>query len=410
MAFSVRGFALAAHAPRSLVRSKRSICTSAVIESIRNHSSLSATTSFSRRAPWRQTSTCQTPFRQFSTTKPFYSTPKFTYGISASYCSKENHYDPVKNVSQFNAYNAIAAPLKPPQQRPASGQDSYFVAPVSQTSDIALGIADGVGGWIDSGVDPSDFSHGFCEYMAYTAYTSNTIDSAPISARRLMQRGYDLICKSGKVRAGGSTACIGLLSSSGSMEVANLGDSGFVQLRLNAVHAASEFQTHAFNTPYQLSLVPESVIKQARKFGGEQLMDFPADADVMGCELRHGDVVVFASDGVWDNLSSGDLLKIVSRGMREHGAWVKGDEGEGIAVGEGLSGLVEKGEGEEDVMNLQSALAVGIAAEAKAASVSLRRDGPFAREVQRRYPEEDWRGGKADDICLVVVVVVEEGK
>jgi len=75
-----------------------------------------------------------------------------------------------------------------------------------------------------------------------------------------------------------------------------------------------------------------------------------------------------------------------------------------------LSGLVEKGEGEEHIMNLQSALAVGIAGEAKAASVSLRRDGPFAREVQRRYPEEDWRGGKADDICVVVVVVVEEGK
>ncbi|KAM3077443.1 Protein phosphatase 2C 7 [Clarireedia jacksonii] len=385
MAFSARGFVLAAHAPRTA-------------------------TSFSRKAPPRQTFSYQTPFRRFATTKPLHSNPKFTYGISASYCSKENQYDPVKDLSQFNPYNAIAAPLNPPQKRPASGQDSYFVAPVSQTSDIALGIADGVGGWIDSGVDPSDFSHGFCEYMAYTAYTSNMIDSAPISARRLMQRGYDLICKSGKVRAGGSTACIGLLSSSGSMEVANLGDSGFVQLRLNAVHAASEFQTHAFNTPYQLSLVPESILKQARKFGGEQLMDFPADADVMGCELRHGDVVVFASDGVWDNLSGGDVLKIVSRGMREHGAWVKGDEGEGIAVGEGLSGLVEKGEGEEHVMNLQSALAVGIVGEAKAASVSLRRDGPFAREVQRRYPEEDWRGGKTDDICVVVVVVVEEGK
>jgi protein phosphatase PTC7 len=37
-------------------------------------------------------------------------------------------------------------------------------------------------------------------------------------------------------------------------------------------------------------------------------------------------------------------------------------------------------------------------------------DGPFAKEVQKYYPNEDWRGGKVDDICVVVAIVVEEGK
>ena len=55
-------------------------------------------------------------------------------------------------------------------------------------------------------------------------------------------------------------------------------------------------------------------------------------------------------------------------------------------------------------------MAAAVAGEAKAASENSKRDGPFAREVQKYYPEEMWRGGKVDDICVVVAVVVEEGK
>ena len=126
-----------------------------------------------------------------------------------------------------------------------------------------------------------------------------------------MQRGYEDICKDDTVRAGGSTACVAVAKGDGGLEVANLGDSGFVQLRLNAIHNYSEPQTHAFNTPYQLSIVPEKVLAQAAAFGGEQLCDFPKDANVSQHSLRHGDVLVFASDGVWDNLSSQDILRIV---------------------------------------------------------------------------------------------------
>ncbi|KAM0143784.1 hypothetical protein ACHAP3_001044 [Botrytis cinerea] len=352
----------------------------------------------------------QIPIRLFSTTRRIESSPKFTYGISASYCAKENRYDPTKNLTPFNSHNPIPVPLKPASRRPASGQDAFFVAPISNTSDIALGIADGVGGWIDSGVDPSDFSHGLCEYMAHTASVSNTIDEVPISARRLLQKGYDLICASGKVRAGGSTAVVGLFNSGGNMEVANLGDSGYIQLRSGAVHSASGFQTHAFNTPYQLSLVPEAVIRQAAKFGGQQLMDLPRDAEVMSKELKHGDVVVFASDGVWDNLSGGDVLRIVSNRMQYNGVWVNGAGGKGTGVGEKLRETIEESDNASASLSLQSSLAVDITGEAKAASLSLRRDGPFAREVQRRYPDEKWSGGKSDDICVVVVVVAEEGK
>ncbi len=337
---------------------------------------------------------------------------KFSYGVAASFSAKGRRYNPETNVFEFNPYNRILAGRKEKHARPDSGQDSFFVSKVGDSPDVALGVADGVGGWAESGVDSADFSHGICDYMAHAAYTHNTEDwDPPFSARSLMQRGYENIYKDGTVKAGGSTACVAIAKGNGMLEVANLGDSGFVQLRSNAIRTASEPQTHAFNTPYQLSIIPERIIKQAKAFGGEQLCDYPKDANVSQHELRHGDVLVFASDGVWDNLSSQNILKIVSRIMLNTKAWEHTEKG--INVGQGLNKFILGEEGEDairDSPTLQSSLAVGIVGEAKAASINMKKDGPFAREVQRYYPYENWRGGKVDDICVVVAIVSEEGK
>ncbi|KAL5329833.1 hypothetical protein ACEPPN_003352 [Leptodophora sp. 'Broadleaf-Isolate-01'] len=354
----------------------------------------------------------QTSYRSFTTSRPVLSNSKFTYGIAASFTAKDRRYNPDTNVFNFNPYNHIRARRKDKRTRPDSGQDAFFISRVGESSDVALGVADGVGGWVDSGVDPADFAHGFCDYMAHAAYTHKAEAwNPPLGARSLMQRGYEEICKDDSVRAGGSTACVAVAKGDGMLEVANLGDSGFVQLRLNAIHNYSEPQTHAFNTPYQLSIVPEKVMAQAAAFGGEQLCDFPKDANVSQHSLRHGDVLVFASDGVWDNLSSQDILRIVSKVMLGARAWEH--TGGGVGVGKNLHEftMADDGKGSaEEIPSLQSFLAVGITSEAKSASMNTRVDGPFAREVQKYYPHENWRGGKVDDICVVVAVVVEEGK
>lgn len=348
--------------------------------------------------------------RAFHHTPSPRSTAKFTYGIAASFTAKDHKYNPEKHVFNFNHYNQVLAKRHDKKSRPDSGQDAFFVSRIAESSDVALGIADGVGGWVDSGVDPADFSHGFCDYMANAAYTHKASEwSPPFGARSLMQRGYEDICRDETVPAGGSTACVAIARGTGNLEVANLGDSGFVQLRLNAIHHYSEPQTHAFNTPYQLSIVPEKVAKQAAAFGGKQLMDFPRDAEVSQHSLRHGDVVVFASDGVWDNLSNQDILRIVSKLMIASQAWEHTEDG--IVVGKKLSSLVQSDDAKaSEIKTLQAFLAVGVASEAKVASVNTKRDGPFAREVQKYYPHEGWHGGKVDDICVVVAIACEEGK
>jgi protein phosphatase PTC7 len=329
---------------------------------------------------------------------------KFTYNAAASFAGKNDKLDYASNVFNFNPYNRIQPQIKRPKsKRPRSGQDAFFIARVGDTNSVALGVADGVGGWEESGVDPADFSHSFCDYMALAAYEHKPGTSPNLSARGLMQKGYDEVCNDKSIHAGGSTACVAIASEDGKLEVANLGDSGFIHLRLNGVHNYSEPQTHAFNTPYQLSVVPASMLARAAAFGGAQLCDYPKDADVTTHNLKHGDVLVFASDGLWDNVFNQDILKLASRIMTRAGAWKFSDGG--IRVADNLAPFTQEAD-----TTLQATIAAEIALAAKILSINQRVDGPFAKEVQKYYPQEDWHGGKIDDICVVVVVVSEDGK
>ncbi|KAH6619711.1 phosphoprotein phosphatase-like protein [Chaetomium sp. MPI-SDFR-AT-0129] len=341
---------------------------------------------------------------------------KFVYNVAASYIAKGRGYDPSTHIFQFNPYNRVQPPKagRGKASRPESGQDAFFVSRFgSVPGEVALGVADGVGGWMDSGVDPADFSHAICDYMAASAVDAiptSTGTGKPLTARQLMQKGYEAVCYDRAIKAGGSTAIVGLLTSEGLLEVANLGDSGFILLRLNGVHAFSEPQTHAFNTPYQLSVVPPSMLLRAAAFGGAQLMDQPRDAEVTRLRLRHGDVLVLASDGLWDNLFNQDVLRIVSRTMARAGAWASTERG--VQVATDLRPFTTLSEANMPAAathpTLQSLIATEIVGAAKAASVNAKLDGPFAKEVKRYYPHEVWHGGKEDDICAVVVLVSEE--
>lgn len=354
--------------------------------------------------------------------------PRFSYHIAASFIAKDRPFDPSTHVFHFNPYNRIQPPARHSRRRsarPDSGHDAFFASRVHETGGaVAFGVADGVGGWVDSGVDPADFSHGFCDYMASAAWEHQPPSSSPagssstLTARKLMQLGYDAICADGSVRAGGSTACVAVASPDGHLDVANLGDSGFLQLRLNAVHSYSDPQTHAFNTPFQLSIVPPSVAARMAAFGGTQLCDLPRDADVTQHRLRHGDVLILATDGVLDNLFNQDVLRIASRVMGATKAWTRGDAGQ-VQVAPDLDAIVRgplqparpapgRQQNPDRVVTLQSLLATELVLAAKRASVNTKQDGPFAKEVQKYYPLENWRGGKIDDICVVAAVVVED--
>jgi protein phosphatase PTC7 len=174
--------------------------------------------------------------------------------------------------------------------------------------------------------------------------------------------------------------------------------------------------------------------EQAHIFGGEYFEDTPRDAAVSTLSVQHGDVLVLATDGVFDNLNNSEILKIVTARMLGTGAWrassspspspsegASGSEKESGAIyaSETLGALTEPGALDLGTSSststtknqnhtLQALLAASIVGEAKLASVDMRRDGPFAKEAQRYYPGHWYRGGKVDDITVVVVIAVEE--
>jgi protein phosphatase PTC7 len=155
--------------------------------------------------------------------------------------------------------------------------------------------------------------------------------------------------------------------------------------------------------------------KQMAMFGGgAHFAEKPSEADLYQHDLFHGDVLVFATDGVWDNISPEDMLRIVSGVMVKFQGWVQSVEGDS-GVGQNLTTLASGKTTFAGVRNgtfpgLAAVVASAITQEAKEASLDTRRDGPFAKEVKRYFPRENYRGGKPDDICTIVALVLEEGK
>ncbi|PGH09598.1 hypothetical protein AJ79_05654 [Helicocarpus griseus UAMH5409] len=359
---------------------------------------------------------------------------RISYRIAASASGKAQGLSPAKNVIDFKPElealgvqtGTTAAARK--RSRFPSGEDAFFVSKVhGEPNAIAFGVADGVGGWSDSGVDPADFSHALCSNIAQAALHWDT-SGDKMRTRSLMQKGYERCIADRSIFAGGSTASIGIAHSNGKVELGNLGDSGSILCRLAAIHHYSVPQTHDFNTPYQLTLVPPLMRIQSSVFGGKVFEDLPYHANVTDLTMQHGDVLILATDGVLDNLYNQDILNLITDQMISAGAWNR-TSGAGVSVAADLdkfthsSGLVPEPEvstlpkskpsmpvGQKQALTLQSLLALSVVRQAKVASLDRHRDGPFAKEAQRFYPWERWRGGKVDDICVVVVVAVEEGK
>ena len=76
---------------------------------------------------------------------------------------------------------------------------------------------------------------------------------------------------------------------------ANIGDSGFMVVRKGRIIRKSEEQQHYFNTPFQLSLPPPG-------YQADVLSDQPDSAITDNFPVEDGDVILVATDGVFDNL------------------------------------------------------------------------------------------------------------
>ncbi|XP_074039512.1 protein phosphatase PTC7 homolog isoform X1 [Leptinotarsa decemlineata] len=177
------------------------------------------------------------------------------------------------------------------------GDDAWFTAKY-KTADV-LGVADGVGGWRAYGIDPGEFSlqlMKICERLVKLGHFT------PTNPSELLARSYYELLHHKKSILGSSTACVVILNKENStLYTANIGDSGVMVVRRGKVIHKSEEQQHYFNTPFQLSLPPPG-------YQQEVLSDQPDSAITDNFPVEDGDVILVATDGVFDNLPQSLIL------------------------------------------------------------------------------------------------------
>lgn len=268
--------------------------------------------------------------------------------ISASSTPSSNQQMPPVSGRALKLSSA-ASMLPHPEKEHRGGEDAYFI----HAGDHCIGVADGVGGWAEVGVDPGLYSR---ELMSHALDLLDGIDRVHPGVPQSILEGAHA-----KTRARGScTACIVCLHD-GKAHASNLGDSGFLISRDGAVAFISPQQQHEFNFPYQIGS-PDS------------MSDSPTKADAHVVDLRPGDILIAGTDGLFDNVFPDEAAALVHLSRKK-----------GETPGEAAASLTKY---------------------AKSRAVDQRYLSPFAYGAQQlgyRY-----LGGKLDDITVVVSYVSAE--
>lgn len=242
------------------------------------------------------------------------------------------------------------------------GDDAWF-ATSTKKADV-IGVADGVGGWRSYGIDPGEFASFLmktCERLVQCTHFN------PTSPVNLLSHSYCELLENKRSISGSSTACVLILNRENStLYTANIGDSGFIVVRGGQIVHRSEEQQHYFNTPFQLSLPPPGL--------DNVLSDRPESADTMNFPVEKGDIILVATDGVFDNVPMKLLVDTLS-----------------------------EVEGEADPVKLQMC-ANSIALIARSLSFDSDFMSPFS--INARRNNINTMGGKPDDITVVLASVV----
>ena len=146
------------------------------------------------------------------------SQPGFKYRVGASHSAKGLRFDPKRDHYAYDPTRPTGG--KRITGRPTSGQDAFFISKIGNGTSVGFGVADGVGGWADSGIDSAHFSHGLCEHMIEAAESTNSTEERTLGAGKLLQIGYDGVVADRSITGGGSTACVAVGKDDGSFQVA----------------------------------------------------------------------------------------------------------------------------------------------------------------------------------------------
>ena len=306
----------------------------------------------------------------------------------------------------------------------ARSEDSFF------TSTRAVGVADGVGGWSSRGIDAGEYARELMS-AASTACAAAARAGEPLDAASALSTAH------AAVRLPGSaTGLVAVAGDDGKLGVVNVGDSGLqvwrrsasrlssgstVPLRVEEAAKLWECQhvvamtTHGFNFPRQLAATAA-------------YSDTVSDGAVERVDVLAGDLIIAASDGVWDNLHAADIKAVLARfdftpcvalvrmarARKATRAELLGDEPATPTKPRALQALINV-RAPEDVSDNAfadkradcQAQLLAMSAAIAMASQRVGKD-PRARSPFAVASDGQFMGGKLDDATAVVALVVDE--
>lgn len=248
----------------------------------------------------------------------------------------------------------------------------------------SLGVADGVGGmapFASYGVDAAKYAAELME-LAATCLKNHSKKGASDLATRAVSA---VRSAAALARSYGASTIVVAVAEGSAAGVANLGDCGFMLLRRKhqkfEIALTSTEQHHRWNCPFQLTRLPQELQAKFPDFA----VDSAADCETYNFTLQAGDLLLFYSDGLRDNLHDHEILHVVECAMPP-------------LISE-LVGLPEHATAPETL-----ARALTLAAQQR--SLDPRARVPFAENC-RKYGYQ-FEGGKQDDITVVAAWVMPQ--
>lgn len=171
------------------------------------------------------------------------------------------------------------------------GDDAFFI------TQRAIGVADGVSGWEQNGM-----SSAFSNSLLFESM--QLVNNGLMEPTQIIDLAYKTTL--GNVIGGSCTVCIAVLNDN-ILNVGNLGDSGLVLIRDGEIIKKTDFTRIEPNMPYQLGKWPPRDNDKYNRVGSRI-------CDIMNYQylIKPDDIIVIATDGIFDNMSYDQILNIVN--------------------------------------------------------------------------------------------------
>ncbi|KAG2554136.1 hypothetical protein PVAP13_9KG643300 [Panicum virgatum] len=179
-----------------------------------------------------------------------------------------------------------AAMLPHPSKVSTGGEDAYFIA-----CDGWFGVADGVGQWSFEGINAGLYARELMD--GCKKIITETQGATVMRTEEVLAKAAD------EARCPGSSTVLVAHFDGQVLHASNIGDSGFLVIRNGEVYEKSKPMTYGFNFPLQIEK-GDDPLKLVQEYA---------------IDLQEGDVIVTATDGLFDNVYEEEVAGTVSKSL-----------------------------------------------------------------------------------------------